>query len=70
MSETMASVFQNQKDIENKAEYFETADKIVVIGKYEGDVFVADKILMKCPSKYQNNQLEGHPSNVPMEKAS
>jgi cytochrome c-type biogenesis protein CcmE len=38
---------------------FEQADKVVVIGHYDGaqKVFVADKMLMKCPSKYQNNQL-------------
>ena len=32
---------------------FADADKIVVIGGYEHEVFVADKILMKCPSKYE-----------------
>ncbi len=31
---------------------FESADRIVVEGKYEGNEFVADNILMKCPSKY------------------
>lgn len=38
---------------------FEQADKVVVVGKYDkvSHVFVADKMLMKCPSKYQNNQL-------------
>ncbi len=35
---------------------FETADKVVVSGKYDPkqDAFVANKILMKCPSKYDN----------------
>lgn len=38
---------------------FEQADKVVVIGKYDAakQAFVADKMLMKCPSKYQNNEL-------------
>jgi cytochrome c-type biogenesis protein CcmE len=28
------------------------ADKIDIVGKYKGDVFVAEKIHLKCPSKY------------------
>jgi len=34
---------------------FEHADKIVLLGKYslDADVFQADKVLVKCPSKYQ-----------------
>jgi cytochrome c-type biogenesis protein CcmE len=28
-----------------------------VQGKYEGDVFVADRIFMKCPSKYNDGKL-------------
>ncbi len=31
---------------------FKTAERMVVEGKYEGNAFVADRILMKCPSKY------------------
>jgi cytochrome c-type biogenesis protein CcmE len=29
---------------------------VVVIGAMKNDVFYADKILMKCPSKYQDNE--------------
>jgi cytochrome c-type biogenesis protein CcmE len=36
----------------------ETAEKIVIEGKQEGDIFVADKIFLKCPSKYEDNTLE------------
>ncbi len=38
---------------------FEQADKVVVIGKYDAQrqAFVAEKMLMKCPSKYQNDKL-------------
>ncbi|MCZ2355378.1 MAG: cytochrome c maturation protein CcmE [Bacteroidia bacterium] len=36
---------------------FEQADKVVIIGKYQGDVFEAEKILMKCPSKYNHQEL-------------
>ncbi len=32
---------------------FEQAEKIVVIGGYEDQGFVAEKIVMKCPSKYE-----------------
>ncbi|WP_019555090.1 cytochrome c maturation protein CcmE domain-containing protein [Propionispira raffinosivorans] len=32
---------------------FERATDVVVIGKYENQQFHADKILIKCPSKYQ-----------------
>jgi len=32
---------------------FEQAEKVVLIGGYEQERFVADKIVMKCPSKYE-----------------
>ncbi|MDX2250351.1 MAG: cytochrome c maturation protein CcmE [Bacteroidia bacterium] len=32
---------------------FEQAEKVVVIGAYKNEAFVADKIVMKCPSKYE-----------------
>ena len=32
---------------------FDQADKVVAIGKYEGNAFKADQLLVKCPSKYQ-----------------
>lgn len=36
---------------------FSTAEKVVVQGKYEGEVFVADRIFMKCPSKYNDGKI-------------
>jgi cytochrome c-type biogenesis protein CcmE len=36
---------------------FATAEKVVVQGKYEGETFVADRIFMKCPSKYNDGKL-------------
>lgn len=36
---------------------FTRSEKIVVIGGFQGDRFVATKILLKCPSKYQENKL-------------
>jgi cytochrome c-type biogenesis protein CcmE len=32
---------------------FARSENVVVIGGYQGDNFVANKILLKCPSKYQ-----------------
>lgn len=37
---------------------FLRSEKIVVIGSYQGDIFVADKILLKCPSKYQETEIK------------
>jgi cytochrome c-type biogenesis protein CcmE len=34
---------------------FEEAEKLVIEGSTQGDVFVADKILTKCPSKYNES---------------
>lgn len=35
---------------------FTRSEKVVVVGRYQGDLFIADKILLKCPSKYQEEQ--------------
>lgn len=37
---------------------FRRSEKVVIIGGYQEDVFVADKILLKCPSKYEENSVE------------
>ena len=36
---------------------FIRSEKVVVIGSYSGETFIAEKILLKCPSKYQENKL-------------
>lgn len=36
---------------------FKRSEQVVVVGAYTQDLFVADKILMKCPSKYQEETL-------------
>jgi cytochrome c-type biogenesis protein CcmE len=36
---------------------FTRSEKVVVIGSYQGDTFIAEKILLKCPSKYQEQKL-------------
>jgi cytochrome c-type biogenesis protein CcmE len=37
-----------------KPNNFEEADRLVVIGEMREDVFYANEMLMKCPSKYNN----------------
>ncbi|GAB3329801.1 hypothetical protein GCM10027429_06190 [Marivirga atlantica] len=34
---------------------FTKSEQVVVIGAYKNGQFIADKILMKCPSKYQED---------------
>jgi cytochrome c-type biogenesis protein CcmE len=36
---------------------FKRSEKVVVIGSYHNDTFVADKILLKCPSKYVDEKI-------------
>jgi cytochrome c-type biogenesis protein CcmE len=36
---------------------FTKSEKVVVIGSYAGDNFKASKILLKCPSKYQEEKV-------------
>jgi len=36
-----------------KPDNFEHADSVVVIGKYKDNEFTAEKLLVKCPSKYE-----------------
>jgi cytochrome c-type biogenesis protein CcmE len=41
-----------------KPQDFERSEQIVLTGKMEGNEFKASKILMKCPSKYNKDQIE------------
>ena len=36
---------------------FARSEKVVVIGGYKNNAFVANKILLKCPSKYQEEKI-------------
>jgi cytochrome c-type biogenesis protein CcmE len=36
---------------------FIRSEQVVVVGNFKGAYFVADKILMKCPSKYEETTL-------------
>ncbi|MEJ2901790.1 cytochrome c maturation protein CcmE domain-containing protein [Pedobacter panaciterrae] len=60
-----AFYMKDQKGIVNKVVYngtkpqdFERSEKLVLIGKMKDDTFYASKILMKCPSKYNNDLVE------------
>jgi cytochrome c-type biogenesis protein CcmE len=37
---------------------FDKSEQVVIIGKMKGDEFLANKILLKCPSKYTDNELK------------
>ena len=41
-----------------KPQDFERSEQIVLTGKMVGEEFHASKILMKCPSKYNKDQVE------------
>jgi len=53
----------------SKPQDFERSEQIVLVGKYENDTFQASKILMKCPSKYNEGQ-EGEMQEFTAETAS
>jgi len=42
----------------NKPQDFEKSDQVVLIGKYDDEVFVASSLLLKCPSKYSPDDLQ------------
>lgn len=42
---------------QTKPQDFERSESIVVTGTMVKDVFVADEILMKCPSKYKDQEI-------------
>lgn len=37
---------------------FQRSEQVVIIGSYKEDVFLANKILLKCPSKYQEETID------------
>lgn len=37
---------------------FIRSEQVVVVGSYKNEIFLADKILMKCPSKYKETELK------------
>ena len=45
------------------------AEQIVIIGSMEGEVFKCDKILLKCPSKYQEGKVEFKEVEKPLKQS-
>jgi cytochrome c-type biogenesis protein CcmE len=43
----------------------EDATEVVAIGRMAGDAFVAERILYKCPSKYQGKQMQEYQESAP-----
>jgi cytochrome c-type biogenesis protein CcmE len=41
----------------SKPQDFELSEQVVATGSFIGDEFVASSILMKCPSKYKNEEV-------------
>jgi len=41
-----------------KPQDFERSEKIVIIGNVKDNKFIADQILMKCPSKYSEREVK------------
>jgi len=57
-------VMLDDKNVEQTVYYnepmpsdFLRSEKVVVIGSYRNDKFIADKILLKCPSKYEETAI-------------
>ncbi|SKB53650.1 cytochrome c maturation protein CcmE domain-containing protein [Dyadobacter psychrophilus] len=42
----------------SKPQDFDKSEQVVVVGKMVNGQFSAEKILMKCPSKYENGKME------------
>ncbi len=42
----------------SKPQDFERSEQIVLTGKMKDNTFLASSLLMKCPSKYKNNEME------------
>ena len=41
-----------------KPQDFEKSEQVVVVGSMKQEAFIASEILMKCPSKYENQEVE------------
>ena len=48
-----------------KPQDFERSEQVVITGNMKNDVFVADKILLKCPSKYTENEIKAEDGRKP-----
>lgn len=46
-----------------KPQDFDKSEQVVIVGSMKGQVFMADQIIMKCPSKYEDKELKQTASN-------
>lgn len=46
-----------------KPQDFDKSEQVVIVGSMIGEVFMADQIIMKCPSKYEDKELKETASN-------
>ena len=58
-------IMVDQDSVEQKVIYnepmpmdFLRSEQVVVVGAFKNQTFIADKILMKCPSKYQEEEIK------------
>ena len=61
---SVSFIMVDDKNVEQKVLYKDPmppdllkSDQVVVVGSYNHGSFIADKILLKCPSKYQETKL-------------
>ena len=43
---------------------FERSEQVVITGNMKKDIFVADKILLKCPSKYTEKEIKAETASL------
>lgn len=43
---------------------FERSEQVVITGNMQKDIFVADKILLKCPSKYTEKEIKAETASL------
>lgn len=58
---TLVDTLQNSQRVvyyNPKPQDFDRSEQIVITGAMKGDTFVADQILLKCPSKYVEKDLK------------
>ena len=47
-----------------KPQDFERSEQVVITGNMQNDVFIADKILLKCPSKYTEKEVQQNTASL------
>ncbi len=52
-----AGMVQKVKLLQAKPQDFELSEQVVLTGRMQDDAFIATDILMKCPSKYKDEEI-------------